>query len=127
MAIERALREAGYRTVAASDGEEGLRTALQRSPDLILLDVMLPGLPGTSVLSRLKTNPVTSSIPVIVLTGLAGLDEARLKNEGADGFLEKSDLDLEGSRDALVGIVEKTLAKGLSSSQSKLRPALLRR
>lgn len=127
LAIERALHEAGYRTIAASDGEEGLRTALQKSPDLILLDVMLPRLPGTSVLARLKTNPVTSSIPVIVLTGLSGLDEARLKSEGADGLLEKSYLDLDGSCEVLLSMVERTLATDLSGSQRRLRPAVLHR
>jgi two-component system, cell cycle response regulator DivK len=127
LAIERALREAGNSTIAASDGEEGFRTALQQPPDLILLDVMLPRLPGTSVLSRLKHNPVTSSIPVIVLTGLSGLDEARLKSEGADGLLEKSYLDLEGSCQVLLSLVERTLAKDSSSSQRGLPPFRLRR
>lgn len=111
LAIEKALREAGHRTIAASDGEAGLRTAIQKSPDLILLDIMLPSLPGTSVLQGLKHNPVTCKIPVIMLTGLTGLDEARLKNEGADGYLAKSDLNLEGGCEALLGMIEKMLKK----------------
>jgi len=108
-AIVRALREAGYHPIAVSDGEDGLRTAIQKSPDLILLDIMLPSLPGTSVLLSLKHNPVTTKIPVIVLTGLTRLDEARIKSEGAEGFLGKSDLDLKGGCEALLQMIEKTL------------------
>lgn len=112
LAIERVLREGGYRTITVGDGEEGLRAAIQKSPDLILLDIMLPSLPGTSVLRSLKHNPVTSRIPVIVLTGLTRLDEARLKTEGADGYLAKGGLDLEGGGAALLHAIEGLLAKG---------------
>ena len=93
LAMEKALRDVGYRVVLTSDGESGLRTAIQSPPDVILLDVMLPSLPGTSVLRGLKHNPVTAHIPVIVLTGLTRLDEARLRSEGADGYMAKADLD----------------------------------
>ena len=110
--LARALHGVGYRTIAVSDGETGLRTAIEKSPDLILLDIMLPSLPGTSVLQSLKHNRVTSQIPVIVLTGLVGLDEVRLRNEGADGYLAKSDLDLKGGCKALLRIIETTLTKG---------------
>jgi CheY-like chemotaxis protein len=113
VAIDKALREAGYGTILASDGAEGLRTALQKSPDLILLDVMLPCLPGTSVLRSLKHNPLTSQIPVIVLTGLTGLDEARLRSEGADAYVAKSDLDLEGKCPALVQMIRKILNRDI--------------
>jgi CheY-like chemotaxis protein len=102
LAIDKVLRDAGYRVVLVSDGETGLRTAIQSPPDLILLDVMLPSLPGTSVLRSLKHNPVTSQIPVIVLTGLTRLDEARLKSEGADGFLAKANLGPEEGFPALL-------------------------
>jgi DNA-binding response OmpR family regulator len=106
VAVEKILREAGYRTVVVSDGDAGLRAAIQKSPDLILLDIMLPSLPGTSVLHSLKHNPVTSGIPVIVLSGLTRLDEARLKSDGADGYLAKSELDLESGGAALLTTIE---------------------
>ncbi len=111
LGLERVLHGAGYRTIAVSDGEAGLRTAIENLPDLVLLDVMLPSLPGTSVLQSLKHNPVTSQIPVIMLTGLVGLDEVRLRKEGADGYLAKSDLDLKGGCAALLRIIETTLTK----------------
>ncbi len=105
LAIEKILREAGYRPLLVSDGETTLRTAIQKPPDLILLDVMLPSLPGTSVLRSLKHNPLTSRIPIIVLTGLTRLNEARLKSEGADGFLAKPNLDLEQGCPALLDMI----------------------
>jgi CheY-like chemotaxis protein len=111
LAIDKALREAGHRTLVVSDGEAGLRTAIQKMPDLILLDIMLPSLPGTSVLRSLKHNPVTAGIPVIVLTGLTRLDEARLRSEGADGYLAKADLDVEGGCPALSRLVGQLLKK----------------
>lgn len=117
LAIERALREAGYHTIAAADGEQGLHAAVQESPDLILLDVMLPGLPGTSILGSLKHNPLTAGIPVIVLSGLSRLDRARLQSEGAEGFLAKSYLDLDGNCELLLMLIEKTLKKAKESIQ----------
>jgi DNA-binding response OmpR family regulator len=106
LAVEKILREAGYRAIVVADGEAGLRAAIQQSPDLILLDIMLPSLPGTSVLRSLKHNPVTSKIPVIVLTGLTRLDEARLKSEGADGYMAKSELDLRSGGAALLSRIK---------------------
>lgn len=111
MAVEKVLREAGYRTVVVADGEAALRAAIQQLPDLILLDIMLPSLPGTSVLRRLKHDPMTSKIPVIVLTGLTRLDEARLKSEGADGYLAKADLDLENGGVDLLKRIETLVGK----------------
>jgi CheY-like chemotaxis protein len=117
LAIERVLREAGYDSIAAADGEQGLRAVNQESPDLILLDVMLPGLPGTSILGSLKHNPVTSGIPVIVLSGLARLDWTRLQSEGAEGCLAKSYLDLDGNCELLITLIEKTLKKAKKNRQ----------
>jgi len=117
LATEKVLREAGHRALTVADGEEGLRTAIQKSPDLILLDIMLPSLPGTSVLRSLKHNPVTSKIPVIVLTGLTRLDEARLKSDGADGYLAKTALDLEGGGLPLLHAIERALEKAMHPSE----------
>jgi CheY-like chemotaxis protein len=111
LSIERVLREAGYHAIAASDGEQGLHAAVQESPDLILLDVMLPGLPGTSILASLKRDPITAGIPVIVLSGLSRLDRARLESEGAEGYLAKSYLDLDSNCELLILLIEKTLKK----------------
>ncbi|MDO9602704.1 MAG: response regulator, partial [Rhodocyclaceae bacterium] len=80
-----------YRVLAANSGEVGLRVAggVPR-PDLILLDVMMPGLDGYAVLARLRENPATRNIPVIFLTALAGAgDEERGLQLGAADYITK--------------------------------------
>lgn len=116
LGIDKALREAGYRTILVGDGEQGLNIATQTSPDLILLDIMLPGMPGTSVLGSLKKNPLTSQIPVIVLTSLGGVDATRLKQDGADGYLAKADLNLNGGCETLMQIIQRALKRGVAKS-----------
>jgi CheY-like chemotaxis protein len=63
------LAEAGFPTVTANDGEEGLALALARRPSLIIMDVMMRGVDGYTALTRLRGHPATSDIPVIILTG----------------------------------------------------------
>jgi two-component system phosphate regulon response regulator PhoB len=62
------LEKEGYRTAIALDGIQGIEAASRHAPDLILLDLMLPGMLGTEVCKLLKKNPVTVGIPVIMLT-----------------------------------------------------------
>jgi len=84
------LRPEGYRTQSVANGEEALASITQNAPDLILLDVMMPGMDGYHVASVLKANRVTANIPIIMVTAqldsgsrLAGL------NAGAEEFLTK--------------------------------------
>jgi len=67
--IEKSLSKEGYRILTATDGTKGRQKALQEKPALILLDIQMPGEDGFDVISRLKNNPDTSTIPVIFLTG----------------------------------------------------------
>jgi CheY-like chemotaxis protein len=62
------LEAAGFRVESASSGEEGVTKASKVTPDLILLDIMMPGIDGWETLTRLKRDPATSRIPVIVFT-----------------------------------------------------------
>ncbi|MGO9567432.1 MAG: response regulator [Desulfomonilaceae bacterium] len=62
------LAKEGYRVACVTSGEQALREAKEGAPDLILLDLMLPGLDGLDVCRRLKSDPVTSIIPIIMLT-----------------------------------------------------------
>lgn len=88
--LESLLRPHGCRTTRASDGEAALRLAAAEAPDLILLDVMLPGLDGFEVCRRLKAAPATAGIPVIMITALQErADRARGLDAGADDFLSK--------------------------------------
>ncbi len=84
------LQAAGYRVSTACDGEQGLAAARQEEPDLILLDVMMPGMDGFSVLERLKADDSTRCIPVIMLTA-SGETKFIFKAEqmGADDYVVK--------------------------------------
>lgn len=76
----------------AGDGEEGLSKAISVKPTLILLDVMMPKLNGLQVLERLKVDPNTKSIPVIMLTNLAGQQDAETAlAKGAVKYIIKSE------------------------------------
>ena len=66
--IERSLSKEGYRVLLAGDGKNGLELAKQHQPDVITLDVMMPGMDGWAVLTALKADPATADIPVIMLT-----------------------------------------------------------
>jgi PAS domain S-box-containing protein len=87
MLLSDCLTDAGYQFVPANDGIEGLRLATSEHPQAIILDVMLPGHDGWGLLYRLKDDPATSDIPVIIATGL---EEQRLGLFlGANDYLVK--------------------------------------
>jgi CheY-like chemotaxis protein len=111
VASERALVKAGYDVVSAVDGEAALLMARERIPNLILLDMMLPKLDGLGVLRALKHDPQTAGIPVIVLSGLGQLNEAKLKREGAAAYFTKSDSLLANDSDTLLHVVESVVGK----------------
>jgi CheY-like chemotaxis protein len=92
IANERALIKAGYEVVCAKDGESALQLALEQKPDLILLDMILPGMSGPDVLEHLKKNAVTLDIPVVVLSCLSEKNRQKLVEAGAEDFLEKNSL-----------------------------------
>jgi CheY-like chemotaxis protein len=80
----------GFQVVLASGGEEGLKILEKEKPDLILLDVMMPGLDGPGTLKRLKENPESAHIPVVFLTAKAQqIELEQLKTMGAAGVLTK--------------------------------------
>jgi DNA-binding response OmpR family regulator len=106
---ERALTRAGHQVTTASDGEEGLRLAIDQRPDLIVLDMMLPKLSGPDVLHALRKSPATADIPVMVLTSLPQSNEGRLITEGATAYFEKSLLTLDKGSTQFVEAVEKML------------------
>jgi len=71
---QKLIRE-GFNAVEAVDGEDGIRKINEEKPDLVLLDLILPGIDGFEVLTRAKDNPLTKSIPVIVLSNLGQKDD----------------------------------------------------
>ena len=88
--LARLLERAGYRSIAVADGRDALHAAIEEDPDLVLLDIGLPGLNGLDVCRRLRADPRTVALPIILVTGqvtsrdvVAGLDA------GADDFVRK--------------------------------------
>ena len=88
--IQAYLEDIQCRTAAAHDGIEALEMVAQEKPDLILLDVMMPRMSGFEVCRRLKNNPSTDDIPVIMVTALNEFgDIERGIDSGADDFVSK--------------------------------------
>lgn len=84
------ILQAGYEVLQASDGNEGLQRALKEVPDIVVADVMMPGIDGLELCRRLKTETATSHIPVILLTARA-MEEQRAEGYdcGADAYITK--------------------------------------
>jgi CheY-like chemotaxis protein len=84
------LRFAGYAVVEARTGEEAVTLAGQDPPDIVLMDIQLPGIDGIEALRRLRATPSTAGVPVVALTASAmRSDEGRAVDSGFDGFLTK--------------------------------------
>jgi CheY-like chemotaxis protein len=84
------LNHVGYRTLEAENAEDGLALARAQRPDLVLMDVQLPGMDGVEALGRLRTDPVTADIPVVALTAFAMKDDRdRFLALGFDAYFEK--------------------------------------
>jgi two-component system cell cycle response regulator DivK len=84
------LESVGHTVLAATDAEAGLATARAERPDLILMDVQLPGMDGLKATALLKADEETRSIPVIALTALAMKGDAeRIRSAGCDGYVGK--------------------------------------
>jgi two-component system cell cycle response regulator DivK len=110
-ANELAISKSGYGVLTAADGDEGLRVAHDKIPDVIVLDMMLPKLSGPQLLHALKQDPRTAGIPVIVLSSLPQSNEAKLKSEGAAVYFEKAKLGIEAGSNGLIRAIEDVLKK----------------
>ena len=88
--IEYNLKDAGYKTLTALDGESGLQMARDHKPDLIILDLMLPGMDGKDVCKELKKDKETEAIPIVMLTArTTELDRVVGLELGADDYITK--------------------------------------
>ena len=84
------VQSAGHTVLSATDAEAGLTLARSEVPDLILMDIQLPGIDGLSAIAVLKRDDATRAIPVIALTALAMKgDEERIRAAGCDGYIAK--------------------------------------
>lgn len=83
----------GFQIIKAADGEQGLTIAAKEKPSFILLDVIMPKMDGFSVLKKLKADPATKDIPVMLLTNLGQDEDVKKGNElGAVGYLVKANI-----------------------------------
>lgn len=89
---QKAFTFEGYEVETAADGQEGIDKVRSIKPTLVLLDVMMPKMNGLEVLAKLKSDPETKSIPVIILTNLAGeKDTENALSKGAVKYIIKSE------------------------------------
>lgn len=107
--VRTTLEDEGVFIIEASDGAEALRLASERGPDLVLLDVMMPGIDGYEVCRALRANPQTSRTPVVMLTAKTSLEsQDEGLAAGADAYMTKPFSPLE-----LIETVRRTLADGV--------------
>jgi two-component system cell cycle response regulator DivK len=84
------LGAAGYELIEATDGAEGVKLAQQQKPDLILMDIQLPGMDGYEATRRIKSQAALKSTPIIAVTSYAlSGDEAKARAAGCDGYVTK--------------------------------------
>ncbi len=108
-----ALKAAGYDPTPAYDGEEAVAKAKEITPDLALLDIMMPKLDGISVLWELKASPATANMPVVVLTNIGDVETiSKIVEAGAVDYLLKSDQ----SVDDIIQKVKDVLARSIKLS-----------
>lgn len=94
--VVKKLRNEGFTVYEAIDGEEGLQITSKESPEFILLDLILPGIDGFEVLRRLKEQPATKNIPVIVLSNLGQTEDVtKATRLGANGYMIKAKFTLD--------------------------------
>lgn len=88
--VRQLLARTAYRLIEAKDGESGVEAALRELPDLILMDIQLPKLSGLDATRRLRADPKTAAIPIIVITSFAlSGDDQKAKDAGASAYLAK--------------------------------------
>ncbi len=104
--VRDALRAAGYETEEVNSGELALQKIAESTPDLVVMDIRLPGMDGLETTRRLKADPGTAAIPVVAVTAhVMPEDESRIREAGCDAYMPKP---LRFS--ALLGVVRDLLA-----------------
>jgi len=84
------LQAKGYQTLEAETGEEGVRLAKEQTPDLVLMDIQLPGINGIEAFKQIRADPKTARIPVVALTAsVTPTDRSQITAAGFDAFVGK--------------------------------------
>ena len=101
------LQAKGYQTLEAITGEDGVKLARERKPDLVLMDIQLPGINGIEAFRRIRADASTSRIPVVALTAsVTPTDRTAIAAAGFDAFLSKP-INLKEFLDTVKRMVEK--------------------
>ena len=110
--ISYTLQAEGYEVITATNGLQGLRKAQNDKPDLVVLDVMLPGIDGFEICHRLRADPGTARLPIMMLSAKAReTDKTTGLNVGADDYLTKP-----ADPSDIVSHIKALLAKKIASS-----------
>ncbi len=113
--VDYSLRHHGYQVITASNGLDGIRKAQSESPDLVILDVMLPGMDGFEIAIRLRTDPATSKILILMFSAKTqDIDRETGAKVGADDYLNKPAAPAE-----IIARVEKLLANKVSTVKTQ--------
>jgi two-component system cell cycle response regulator DivK len=84
------LQSRGYTTLEAVTGEDGVRMAVEKKPDLVLMDIQLPGINGIEALRRVRADPDCARIPIVAFTAsVMSADRSQITEAGFDGFIGK--------------------------------------
>ena len=95
----------GYETLEAGTAEDGVRIARERLPDLVLMDIQLPGMSGIDAIKVLRADPLTAGIPVVAITAsVMQQDRRQIMAAGFDGFIEKP-IHLKGFLETVQGAI----------------------
>jgi adenylate cyclase len=87
--LDAVLSPRGYRVLTAGSGEEALRLLQDHQPDLVLLDILMPGIDGYEVCNRIRQEPTTAFLPVVMITASGNQEKVRAIDAGADDFVTK--------------------------------------
>lgn len=84
------IEEEGYQSVTASDGETAIKKVLEERPDIVMMDIVMPKMNGIEACRKIKTNPLSYAVPVIIVTALnSAEDKIKAIKAGADDFIAK--------------------------------------
>lgn len=115
------LERDGYEVTSVYDGEEVIKTLESYTPDIIILDIIMPKIDGFAVLENLKKNDKWRNIPVIIASNLGQSEDiVRATKLGAQDYIVKSDLSMKKVAEKIKGILE----KGSSSSEKQQATSL---
>jgi adenylate cyclase len=87
--LEALLAKDGYAVVTASSGDEALRAVVEQHPDLLLIDILMPGMDGYELTRRIRANDATKFLPIVLMTASGDQDKTRALESGADDFIPK--------------------------------------